>query len=215
VVIPGSGGHDSSVSPVGPPPVSVVAPATSPPPTSRPFATSTVPSTPSMTAPASPLSAKGAGPVSSWRVSTAGYGPLRVGMTNAQLNAALGGTLTLSAGGVPIQTCGYGSSRELPADVVLLITNGSYVATVIGGFGASPSSGVSTASGIHLGMPEADLVVALGSAATKQPGTYGGTQYRVLDRNDLGAAAVVVKSGQVTEIVEGLRPAPFADEFCS
>lgn len=166
----------------------------------------------SSTSPAPPSRTPTSGTTSdptSWQVSVDGYGPLKVGMTQARLRDIVGPTLKIEQAGAG-ESCLLGHSSRLP-DVTLGIVDGSFTTTMVG-TAAGPATGAPhTPSGIHLGMSESALRTALGpSARTQQPTSTAGTDY-LLDVPS-GQAEALVQSGQVTFFAEGSKA--FGEDGC-
>ncbi|HET7234362.1 MAG TPA: hypothetical protein VFJ16_30390 [Longimicrobium sp.] len=97
-------------------------------------------------APAAPPSADAAGEFSSWVLRAEGIGPVRVGMTVAEADRAVGGLDRING----LEPCDYVRPRRGPAHVSLMVEDGRVVRVDV-----SDSASVATASGVRLGHPEA------------------------------------------------------------
>lgn len=110
---------------------------------------------------------------SAWTVSFRGYGPLRVGMTLAEAQAAAGTTLTL-----PPQTdaeqCDYAVWTGAPHGVHLMFEGGVLRRVDF------DSSSIATAEGLRVGDAASRAVTLYGARATRRPHKYEVGEYFIV-----------------------------------
>ena len=138
-----------------------------------------------------------------WRLSEAGIGPVRVGMTVAEAAAALSGAVAQP----DTQECAYVGLAGLPAGVSLMTERGRIVRVDV-----DDSSTVATTQGARVGWTEAQVLAAYPGARVEPhkyedghylvalPGAPGDTTHRIVFET---AGGVVTRfRGGVTPQVE-------------
>ncbi len=124
---------------------------------------SSPPGTPTATAPTEPA-------VDANALTANGYGPLRIGMTRAEVVAALGDDANPGAvGGAEPEVCDQWRPARAPEGLLVMIENG--MLTRISA--ASPST-LKTDRGFGVGDTAAAIKSAYGTAAVAQPHKYSG-----------------------------------------
>jgi len=102
--------------------------------------------------------AAGAAQAAEWRLSTAGFGPARIGMTVAEAARALGVTFE---GEIEDPSCGYLQPKPAIGDLSVMVANGRVVRFDIG------KPGLVTLSGLGVGDSEAHVIDVLGAEAVE------------------------------------------------
>lgn len=108
-----------------------------------------------------------------WTVSFRGYGPLRVGMTLAEAQAAAGTTLSLPPQTEPEQ-CDYAVWSGAPHGVHLMFEGGVLRRVDV------DSSSVATAEGLRVGDAAARAVSLYGTRAIRRPHKYETGEYFIV-----------------------------------
>ncbi|MBC7897636.1 MAG: hypothetical protein H7066_19615 [Cytophagaceae bacterium] len=146
-----------------------------------------------------------------WTVSTTGFGPAHIGLTLAQLNTALGESLTLHD---PIDpSCGHVSPRAFPAGVSLMIVDDSVARVEV------DTAGVRTADGAQVGDSEQSVLALYVGRVQVMPHKYTGPEghYLVVSApGDTMSRIVFETDGQRVERYRaGRRPAVDYVEGCA
>ena len=123
----------------------------------------TAPETPAPTAPATPAPAPDAN-----ALTAGGYGPLRIGMTKAEVIAAVGDKFNPSlVGGAEPEVCDQWRPARSPEGVTVMLENGILTRISV----ASPST-LKTDRGFGVGDTAAAIKAAYGPLAVSQPHKY-------------------------------------------
>ncbi|HEU4799504.1 MAG TPA: hypothetical protein VFS94_02635 [Gemmatimonadales bacterium] len=104
-----------------------------------------------------------------WVARADGIGPIRAGMSIAEVSAAIGESLHV--GYLDFETCDYVTPSILPEGVSLMVIRDTVERVDV----VDPSE-VRTAAGAGIGDPEASVVTRYGSAATVMPHKYTGPE---------------------------------------
>lgn len=146
-----------------------------------------------------------------WTVSASGIGPIRIGMTAAEADAALGNQLTTPATAEP---CGYASSRKLPRGVRLMVVNGRIARVEV------DTGRVATSTGARIGDAESRVLQLYGGNVTTTPHKYveGAHYLTVTPSAPADSAHRIVfetKGSRVTRYRAGALPAVEWVEGCA
>lgn len=168
----------------------------------------TIPANPPDTSmPATPDSA----PTGTWTVSETRIGPVRAGMTLAQANIALGGTLDVRPG---LAECDYVRPRTTPRHVAFMVEKGR-----ISRIDIRDSSDIATTTGARIGDTEARIKSLYPGRVTSQPHKYTDGRYLIVtpaNPADSGFRIVFETDGtKVLRYRSGIRPAVEYVEGCS
>jgi hypothetical protein len=135
---------------------------------------------------------------SPWAVSDSGAGPVRVGMSAADVRRAVGGELSL-----PVNldaTCEYTRARSAPGGLRFMLNEGQ-VARV-----DADSAAVPTTRGVRVGDGEARVRERYGSLVREEPHKYvAGGRYLVVRGADTTRALVFETDGRVVTRLRGGR----------
>jgi hypothetical protein len=145
-----------------------------------------------------------------WRITTAGYGPAKIGMTVAEVSAALGLTL-VSEGPVDEPACHY-MRPEAAVDGLWFMISGDRVVRV-----EITTAGIKTRSGLGVGDSEARVKELL-PAAEVTPHKYvapDGNYLTVWSANRKAAVRFETLQGKVTSFYAGRVPEVEFVEGCS
>jgi len=152
-----------------------------------------------------------AGAADDWRVSTAGYGPARIGMTVGQAAQALGMTL-VSEGPVDNPGCHYLRPEPAVEGLWFMISNGRVARVEVN------APGIKTRSGLGVGDTEARVKQALGNAIEITPHKYvapDGNYLTVWASDKKSAVRFETLLGKVTSFYAGRVPEVEYVEGCS
>jgi hypothetical protein len=140
-----------------------------------------------------------------------GIGVVRVGMTLAELNAALGDSLTVSY--TDFEGCDHVQPAALPPSVALMILDDSVARVEV------DSSDVPTAEGARVGDTEAAVLALYGTRATVSPHKYTGPEghyVTVADPADSTHLIIFETDGKVVTLFRaGRTPAVQFVEGCA
>lgn len=104
------------------------------------------------------------------RITAAGWGPLRIGMTLAEVTAAAGQDANPDAAGGPEpERCDEFRPSEAPAGILVMVENG-----VLTRISVSRNRDIRTPEGLGIGDPESRVLDAYGSRAEVGPHKYVG-----------------------------------------
>lgn len=146
-----------------------------------------------------------------WTVTATGFGPAHVGLTLAQLNAALGDRVTLQDPVDP--SCGHVTPRRFPAGVSLMIVDDSVARVEV------DTVGVRTADGAQVGDSEQSVLALYVGRVHVMPHKYTGPEghYLVVTvPGDTMSRIVFETDGQRVERYRaGRRPAVDYVEGCA
>lgn len=143
-------------------------------------------------------------------LTTAGWGPVRVGMTPAQAGARLGSRLVVRQGASEPSACHYRTSARAPG-LLFMVEKGRIVRV------ETKDARYATLSGVRVGDSEEAALKTYAGRSQVMPHKYSDTgKYIVVATSD-GQRAVVVETdkGRVTQIRGGQRPAVEYVEGCS
>lgn len=160
-----------------------------------------------MTAVVMPLSAHAA---DDWRITTAGYGPAKIGMTVAEASAALGMKL-VSEGPVDEPKCHYMRPEPAVEGLWFMISGDRVVRVEV------TTAGITTRSGLGVGDSEA-RVKALLPGTVVTPHKYvapDGNYLTVWSRGRKAAVRFETLQGKVTSFYAGRVPEVEYVEGCS
>jgi hypothetical protein len=179
-------------------------------PSAQPDSTAAAASPPSAT-PAEPSGTVATSADASWTVRMDGAGPLRVGMTEDEARAALGGdvrALPAAAGSV----CTYAESGRFPEGLGVMLDSGRIVRLDV------RSGSVPTAEGARIGDSEDRIRQLYAGRVSEQPHKYrpDGRYLTVsADGNAPGSLIFETAAGRVTRYRAGQRPQVEWVEGCS
>ena len=172
--------------------------------------TSTVTQTPSQsTSPAltpAPVPAQADTPnTTTWTMTAAGLGPLRVGQTIADANTAVGGGFSGGAG-----SCTYAVWPKAPTGVAVMIANGRVVRIEV------RSGTIATAAGARIGDSEARINSLYAGRVTSSPHKYnpGGHYMAVRAPNASNRIVFETDGSSVTNYRAGQSPEVEQVEGC-
>ncbi|WEK59166.1 MAG: hypothetical protein P0Y52_06380 [Candidatus Brevundimonas phytovorans] len=124
--------------------------------------------TPEATAPEAAAPAAAADAASATVLTPLGYGPLKIGMTQAEVDAAVGPPSTNAAEANPAE-CRYYHPARAPEGVLVMLENG-----VLTRLTAKKGSTIKTEDGVGVGDDGEQLKARYGAAATVTPHKYEG-----------------------------------------
>jgi hypothetical protein len=126
------------------------------------------PEEPDAQAPETPPAAEAPGQTDSNALSAQGWGPLRIGMTRAEVVAALGEDANPDAvGGPDPESCDQFRPERAPENLLLMLEQG-----VLTRISVSDGSDLETDRGFGVGDSAADIKAAYGDAAQVSPHKY-------------------------------------------
>lgn len=126
------------------------------------------PAEPAAPEPAPPQVDPGTPPAAANTLTAQGFGPLRVGMTKAEVEAALGpDSDPASVGGAEPEVCDQWRPQRAPEGLLVMIQNGVLTRISV----ASPST-LKTDRGFGVGDTAAAIKAAYGASAVSQPHKY-------------------------------------------
>lgn len=164
-------------------------------------------------APASPPAAPETPPppaTSVWTVNSGGLGPVRVGMTPAELKSAFGDSLVIPA---KLAECDYVRPKNNPKGVAFMIENGKLSRVEV-----RSSSSIKTVEGAGNGNTEAEIKSLYPGQVTVQPHKYTDGHYLVVKPNGSPANERIVfetDGSKVLHFRSGRTPAVEYVESCS
>jgi hypothetical protein len=148
-----------------------------------------------------------------WRISTAGYGPARLGMTVDEAAQALGVDLIAVD---PVifddSACLYLTPKPDIAGLLIMVSDGIVVR-----FDVSNGGSIKTRSGLGIGDPEEKVMSVLGPAVAVQPHFYGGLPDHYLtmwSTDHKSAVRFETDKGKVALFYAGLDPQVTFVEGC-
>ena len=145
-----------------------------------------------------------------WRITTAGYGPAKIGMTVAEASAALG-TKLVSEGPVDEPACHYMRPEPAVEGLWFMISNDRVVRVEV------TTAGITTRSGLGVGDSEARVKELLPSAEVT-PHQYvapDGNYLTVWSADRKAAVRFETLQGKVTSFYAGRVPEVEHVEGCS
>lgn len=152
------------------------------------------------------------GSTEDWRLSTAGYGPARIGMSVAQAASALGARLT-PLGPVDEPACYYVRPEPQIEGLAIMVSHGRVVRFDV------DAAGIKSRSGLGVGDPQARVLDVLGASAveiTPHKYTAPDGQYLTVWTTDRQAALrFETYQGKVTSFHAGRIPEATYVEGCS
>jgi hypothetical protein len=146
-----------------------------------------------------------------WRVTTAGYGPVKIGMSVAEASAALGVKL-VSDGPVDNPECHYLRPEPAVEGLWFMISNDRVVRVEVN------APGITTRSGLGVGDAESRVKDTLGAAVEVTPHKYvapDGSYLTVWSANHKAAVRFETLQGKVTSFYAGRVPEVEYVEGCS
>jgi hypothetical protein len=146
-----------------------------------------------------------------WRITTAGYGPARIGMTVAQVSKALG-TKLVSDGPINDPACHYMRPEPAVEGLWFMISKDHVVRVDV------LAAGVTTKSGLGVGNSEDRVKDVLGSAVEVTPHKYlppDGSYLTVWSADRKAAVRFETLQGKVTSFYAGRIPEVENVEGCS
>jgi hypothetical protein len=141
-----------------------------------------------------------------------GLGKVRIGMTIAAAERALGSKLTINTFEDPSGECEYAyQGPDLDHDVSYMVVHGMIQRIEVFG---KPGSNVKTAEGIHRGASEAEVLRAYGRRVAQRTDDYD--QPRLVLKDEAGHSGIIftLENGRVTWILAGNYPALGFPEGC-
>jgi hypothetical protein len=141
-----------------------------------------------------------------------GLGKVRIGMTIAAAEQALGSKLTINTVEDPSGECEYAyQGPALDHDVSYMVVHGTIQRIEVWG---GPDSRVRTPEGIRRGASEAAMLRAYGRRVTRQTDDYD--QPRLVLKDEAGHSSMIftLENGRVTWILAGNYPALGFSEGC-
>ena len=155
----------------------------------------------------------GLGPVyaQDWRVTTAGYGPVKIGDTVQQAQKALGKKL-VSDGPVDTPECYYLRPEPAVEGLWFMINNGRVVRVEV------TAPGITTRSGLGVGTDEAQVKETLGKGVEVTPHKYvapDGNYLTLWSADKKRAVRFETLQGKVTSFYAGRKPEVQFVEGCS
>lgn len=140
-----------------------------------------------------------------WRISTAGYGPARLGMSVAEAAGVLGVKLVIVDPAIfDDPACTYVSPEPDIAGLLIMVSDGIVVR-----FDVSPGGSIKTRSGLGIGDPEDKVLSTLGAAVAIEPHFYGGPENHYLtlwSEHRKSAVRFETENGKVARFYAGLDP---------
>ena len=157
----------------------------------------------------------GLGPASAaaedWRITTAGYGPAKIGMSVAEASAALGMKL-VSEGPVDNPECHYLRPEPAVEGLWFMISNDRVVRVEVN------APGITTRSGLGVGDAESRVKETFGASLEVTPHKYvapDGSYLTVWSANHKAAVRFETLQGKVTSFYAGRVPEVEYVEGCS
>ena len=157
------------------------------------------------------LSAASSATASDWRVTTAGYGPAKIGMTVEQASQALG-TRLVSDGPVDDPECHYLRPEPAVKGLWFMISNDRVVRVEVN------APGIMTKSGLGVGQTEEYVKRALGPSVEVTPHKYvapDGNYLTLWTSDRKSAVRFETYQGKVTSFYAGRVPEVEYVEGCS
>ncbi len=150
-------------------------------------------------------------PVATFTISETRIGPVRAGMTLAQANAALGGTLNVPS---RLDECDFVRPKTTPRDVMFMVEKGR-----ISRVDVVRASTIATTAGARIGDTEARIMSLYPGRVATQPHKYTDGRYLVVTpANPADSAFRIVFETDGTRVLRyrsGIRPAVEYVEGCS
>jgi hypothetical protein len=156
------------------------------------------------------IASAGAARADDWRITTAGYGPVKIGMSVAEASAALGAKL-VSEGPVDEPTCHYMRTEPAVEGLWFMISDDHVVRVEVN------APGIATRSGLGVGDSEARVKELL-PAAEVTPHKYvapDGNYLTVWTSDRKAAVRFETLQGKVTSFYAGRVPEVEYVEGCS
>lgn len=149
-------------------------------------------------------------PTTTYPITTAGWGPVRVGMSLRDASSALGSELVAPKGLVGTDDCHYRTTTEAPG-LLFMLEEGRIVRV------ETRSAHYSTPSGVRVGDTEALAQKAYAGRAVRKPHKYSPRgHYLVISTADRKRAVVIeTDEGRVVAVRGGQEPAVEYVEGCS
>ena len=146
-----------------------------------------------------------------WRITTAGYGPAKIGMSVAEASAALGVKL-VAEGPVDNPECHYLRPEPAVEGLWFMISNDRVVRVEVN------APGITTRSGLGVGDAESRVKEAFGASLEVTPHKYvapEGSYLTVWSANHKAAVRFETLQGKVTSFYAGRVPEVEYVEGCS
>lgn len=146
-----------------------------------------------------------------WRITTAGYGPARIGMSVAQTEAALGAKL-VAEGPVDNPDCHYLRPEPAIEGLWFMVANDRVVRIEV------TEPGITTKSGLGVGDSEARVQQVLGASIEVTPHKYvapDGSYLTVWSNDRRAAVRFETLNGKVSSFYTGQVPQVTYVEGCS
>ena len=153
----------------------------------------------------------GAANAEDWRITSAGYGPAKIGMSVAEASKALGMKL-VAEGPVDNPECHYLRPEPAIDGLWFMVSNDRVVRIEVN----APS--IKTRSGLGVGDSEAHVKQVLGSAVEVTPHKYvapNGNYLTLWTSNHKAAVRFETLQGKVTSFYAGRKPEVEYVEGCS
>jgi hypothetical protein len=157
------------------------------------------------------LAGAGSAAAENWTVTTAGYGPVRIGDTVQQAQKALGKKL-VSDGPVDTPDCYYLRPEPAVEGLWFMINNGRVVRVEVN------APGITTRSGLGVGAAEAEVKATLGKGVAVTPHKYvapDGNYLTLWSADKKRAVRFETLQGKVTSFYAGRKPEVEFVEGCS
>lgn len=146
-----------------------------------------------------------------WRITTAGYGPAKIGMSVEEASQALGMKL-VSDGPVDTPECHYLRPEPAVEGLWFMVSNGRVVRVEVN------APGITTKSGLAVGDSEGRVKEVLGSSVEVTPHKYvapDGNYLTIWSSNHKSAVRFETLLGKVTSFYAGRVPEVEYVEGCS